>query len=245
MANGACEFLPVFDEAAPVRRSRRASQHHERRGAEPSRQTPRRLIMSMTQRRLIDLLYQALETAQSGIQVYETALKCARNSGLQAEWLKCLDRTRRQEELVRGVLDAMGLDPSADTPGRTIVRHIGGSLVRAMWMALETRDAKGAELVAGECVALTETKNHLNWNVLGACAKHAGGQTKRILDDACDEGDDSKGERRHDSVGWARELWLAAVGVGAVLPPPNEQRGVKAELGATRAHRLRGAMHRV
>ena len=89
----------------------------------------------MKKEQLNELLYQALETEQGGIQVYSTALKCAVNADLKEEWQKYLDQTTNHETIVRGVFDQLDLDPSVDTPGRLVVRHIGES-GRAMEMAL-------------------------------------------------------------------------------------------------------------
>ena len=70
-----------------------------------------------------ELLYQALETEAGGVQVYETAIRCAVNADLKEEWNKYLDQTRTHEQMMRRVLEIMGLDPAKDTPGRRIVRH--------------------------------------------------------------------------------------------------------------------------
>src|SRR5262245_61210232 len=44
---------------------------------------------------------------------------------------------------------------------RTVARHIGGSLIKAMEIALGTGPPEAAELVAAECIVLAETKGHL------------------------------------------------------------------------------------
>ena len=40
------------------------------------------------------LLYEALETEQRGVLVYETALQCAINDGLRKEWQEYLSQTK-------------------------------------------------------------------------------------------------------------------------------------------------------
>jgi rubrerythrin len=77
-----------------------------------------------------ELLYQALETEKGGIQIYETALKCAVNADLKEEWEKYLDQTRNHEQIVLEVMGKLGLDPEKETPGREVVRHIGESLAK-------------------------------------------------------------------------------------------------------------------
>ena len=109
-----------------------------------------------------ELLLQALETELGGVQIYTKAIECAVNRDLKKEWEEYLEQTTRHVEIVERVFDEIGLDKETETPGRMVVRHIGESLVKAMEMALQSGDKKGAELVAAECVTLAETKDQLN-----------------------------------------------------------------------------------
>src|SRR5580692_2915555 len=104
----------------------------------------------MNEEQLNELLYQAFETELGGVNVYEAALRCVRNDDLRQEWEKYHDQTTHHVEVVRGLLDEFGLDPEVETPGRTVVRHIGDSLVKAMEMALSEGSGEAAELVAAE-----------------------------------------------------------------------------------------------
>ena len=115
----------------------------------------------MNEQQVHELLYEALETELGGVQVYQTALRCAQNEELKEEWEEYLEQTENHVEIVQRVFERIGLDPEAETPGRKVVRHIGQSLVRAMEMALEASEPAAAELVACECVVLAETKDHL------------------------------------------------------------------------------------
>jgi rubrerythrin len=196
----------------------------------------------MKKEQLNELLYQALETEQGGIQVYSTALKCAVNADLKEEWRKYLDQTTNHETIVRGVFDQLDLDPTVETPGRLVVRHIGESLVAAMEMAIGSGSADAAQLVAGECVVIAETKDHLNWELLSAVAEKATGTTKTALKDACSQVEDQEDEHLYHSTGWTRELWIDALGMPAVLPPPEEQKDVKTAIGAARAKNARDEM---
>ena len=196
----------------------------------------------MKKEQLSELLYQALETEQGGIQVYSTALKCAVNADLEEEWQKYLDQTTNHETIVRGVFDQLDLDPSVDTPGRLVVRHIGESLVAAMEMALGSGLPEAAQLVAGECVVFAETKDHLNWELLSAVAEKATGTTKTALKDACSQVEQQEDEHLYHSTGWTRELWIDSLGMPAVLPPPEEQKDVKTAIGAARAKNARDEM---
>jgi malonyl CoA-acyl carrier protein transacylase len=94
-----------------------------------------------------ELLQQMLETEMGGVQVYETALTCALNEDLKEEWEKYLAQTKRHVETVNTLMDALDVAPQ-DTPGRLVVRHIGGSLVAAMKLAKGTAPPEAAEIVA-------------------------------------------------------------------------------------------------
>jgi len=122
----------------------------------------------MNEPQIHELLYQALETELGGVQVYTTALRCAQNEELKEEWEEYLEQTENHVEILRSVFERSGLDPEAESPGRKVVRHIGESLVKAMEMALEAGDPSAAELVACECIVHAETKDHLNWELIGA-----------------------------------------------------------------------------
>lgn len=46
----------------------------------------------------------------------------------------------------------------------------------------------------------------------------------------------------YHSRGWCRELWLASLGMPAVLPPPEEEKDVKSALEAAQAAQEREEM---
>lgn len=194
----------------------------------------------MDEKQLHELLYQALETEIGGVQVYETALRCARNDNLRKEWQEYREQTTHHVEVVRGLLEVFGLDASADTPGRSVVRHIGESLVRAMELALADGPPDAAQLVAAECVTLAETKDHQNWELLGLAASRLTGDEKRALHAAHEEVQADEDEHLYHTAGWGRELWIESLGMRAVLPPPEEEKDVKTAIGAARAKKAAG-----
>jgi rubrerythrin len=196
----------------------------------------------MKQEQLKELLYQALETEQGGILVYETAIRCAVNEDLKEEWEEYLEQTRNHEQIVRGVMEKLKMDTEEDTPGRRVVHHIGQSLVKAMEMALKEGTPEAAQLVATECVVLAETKDHANWELMSQFAESAKGPEAKILQDAVDEVEDQEDEHLYHSKGWARELWIESMGMPAVLPPPEEEKDVKTAIGAARAKSAREDM---
>lgn len=189
-----------------------------------------------------ELLYQALETELGGVEVYTTALRCVENDDLKEEWTKYLDQTRTHVQIVQGVMEAFELDPERETPGRKVVRAIGESLVKAMELALEAGEDGTAQLVAAEAITLAETKDHLNWHLLGEAAKKLSGDKAKALKDAHEQVEDQEDEHLYHTQGWTRELWMEALGMKAVLPPPEEVKDVKTAIGASRAQQARQQM---
>lgn len=186
-----------------------------------------------------ELLYQALETEKGGVQIYATALRCALNEDLKEEWTKYLDQTKTHVQIVSDVLKGMNLDTEAETPGRKIVRHIGDSLVQAMEMALRGPDLAAAQIVAAECVTLAETKDHLNWGLIGELAKKASGAEATAFQEAHDRVEPEEDEHLYHTSGWTRELWIEALGMPAVLPPPEEKLDVETAIEAAQAKQSR------
>jgi bacterioferritin (cytochrome b1) len=189
-----------------------------------------------------ELLLQALETELGGVKVYETALRCVENKDLREEWEKYHEQTTHHVEIVEGLLTVFDLDPSMQSPGRAVVKHIGASLVESMEMALSEGSPEAAELVAAECVTLAETKDHLNWELLGEVATRLKGVEAKALKAALEEVEEQEDEHLYHTTGWGRELWIQSLGIPAVLPPPEEQKDVKTAIGAARAKQARGDM---
>ena len=124
----------------------------------------------MKRAQMEELLYQSLETERGGIQIYATAVGCAQNDDLQKEWTKYLEQTQNHEVVMLRVLDNFGLDPETDTQGRQIIRTKAETLVRSMETALGA-DPSAAQLVAAECVVEAESKDHMNWELIGEVAE--------------------------------------------------------------------------
>lgn len=191
---------------------------------------------------LNQLLYEALETELGGVEVYKTALRCVVNKDLKKEWEEYLEQTQNHVNVLRGVFEKLKLDADAETPGRQVVRHIGQSLVKAMNMALKSGNPEAAQIVAAECIVEAETKDHLNWELLGLVAEKMKGPESKIIREAVDEVEDEEDEHLYHTTGWARELWINSVGLPAALPPPEEERDVKTAIGAARAKHDRDKM---
>jgi bacterioferritin (cytochrome b1) len=196
----------------------------------------------MKQEQVNELLYQALETELGGVQIYSAAVKCAVNADLKEEWEKYLEQTTNHVEIVKTTIEALGLNPDTETPGRGVVRHIGESLVKAMEMALQAGNPAAAQLVAAECVTLAETKDHLNWELIGEVAKKTKGEPGKALKEAHEEVENEEDEHLYHTTGWTRELWIESLGMPAVLPPPEEVKEVETAIGAARAKQARSGM---
>jgi rubrerythrin len=196
----------------------------------------------MNEDQFAQLLYQALEAELSGVEVYQAALRCVQNDDLREQWRKYHEQTEQHVEIVKGVLNAFGLDPTVEMPGRNVVQHISASLVVAMEMALADGSREDAELVAAECVTLAETKDHLNWELMGEGAKHVKGDRGRALREALNEVEGEEDEHLYYTAGWVRELWIESLGLPSVLPPPEERKDVKTAIGASRAKQDRSDM---
>ena len=189
-----------------------------------------------------ELLYQALETERGGIKIYSTALKAAVNDNLKKEWQGYLEETKTHETVLTNVFKQLGLDTETSSPGRAVVAHIGESLVQAIEMALKDGTADAAQLVAGECVVLAETKDHMNWELIGHVAKHSSGETSKVLKQAFEAVEQDEDHHLYHTTGWTRELWIQSLGFPAVLPPPEEVKQVETAIGASRAEHAREKM---
>jgi hypothetical protein len=181
----------------------------------------------MAPAQLRELLLQSLEHERGGVILYQTALECVIDADLRKEWKKYLEQTEKHVEVLTTACEALALDPDEMTPGRKIVQHNGKSLVVAMKMALAANDPPAAELVACECVVLAETKDHFDWELIGECAKSLEGEAQKALMQAYEAVEDEEDEHLYHTKGWCRELWLKALGLEAVLPPPEEEKDVK------------------
>lgn len=189
-----------------------------------------------------ELLYQALETELGGIQVYTVAMAAAVNDDLRDEWDEYLEQTRRHHEILLDAFDALGLDPDQDTVGRRVVAQFGRALVKAMEAAQAAGDAAAAQIVAAECVVLAETKDHLNWELIGMVARSARGELAQVLAEAHEKVEKEEDHHLYHTKGWTRELWIESLGLPAVLPPPEEIRQVETAIGASRAEQQREQM---
>jgi rubrerythrin len=197
---------------------------------------------TMNQEQVTDLIYQALETEMGGVEIYAAALECVQNVDLREEFEKYHEETQRHVELVRQVCETLSLDPDEEMPGRLIVRHKARALIESMQQAQKAGNREAAEIVAVEAVVDAETKDHANWQLIGEIVKKSRGETAKALKKAYDEIEDQEDEHLYHSKGWARELWIQALGMQPVLPPPEEEKDVHSAIEASRAKQQRERM---
>lgn len=182
------------------------------------------------------LLLQSLEHEMGGVEIYETALSCVQNEELREEWQRYLEETRTHVTALEEVCRTMHVAPETETPGRMVVRHNGLALVEAMVTARDYGgDPSAAQLVACECVVVAETKDHMDWELLGKVADELDGASGEALKEAYEKIEDQEDEHLYHSKGWCRELWIESLGLDAVLPPPEEEKDVHTAIGAARA----------
>jgi hypothetical protein len=79
---------------------------------------------------LYGLLYEALETEKGESLSMRLRFDVPQNDELISEWEEYLEQTRNHVTILVDVLTKLGLNPDQETPGRTVVRHSGLSLVR-------------------------------------------------------------------------------------------------------------------
>lgn len=183
----------------------------------------------MNQGQLEQLLGEALETEMGGVRVYGEALACVQNAELRAEWERYREQTEEHARILRQVCQQLGIDAERDNPGRAIVRATVEALLENMERARAAGDPRLAQIVAAEAVAHAELKDHLNWQLIGLIAKETGkgDRVGVVLQKAYDQVEDQEEEHVFHNSGWARELWAEALGLNAVLPPPEEKLGTK------------------
>jgi len=189
-----------------------------------------------------ELVYQAYETELGGERIYELAIEAAQNEDLKEEWEKYLSETLHHQEVLLDVIESMGLDPNTPTPGRAIVEQHADALVQIITDAIAAGNPRAAELVAAECVVLAETKDHLNWELIGYVAKESNGPWTKALAAAFEEVEHQEDHHLYHTKGWARELWIQSLGLPAALPPPEEVKKVESAIGAARAEKARDAL---
>ncbi len=190
-----------------------------------------------------ELLLQSLEHERGGVKIYKAAIGAAVREDLRAEWTEYLAQTESHVDTLTDVCEVFAVDPYTETPGTMIVKQNGRALLQAIEMARAAGDPVAAQLVAAECVVLAETKDHMDWELLGDVAEGLEGEQREVLLTACERIEDEEDEHLYHTQGWARELWLEALGLPAQLPPPEEEAEVLTAAEAQQAKENRHPQH--
>jgi hypothetical protein len=111
-----------------------------------------------------------------------------------------------------------------------------------MELAARYADPQAAQIVAAECVVHAETKDHLNWELLGEFAKQANADESALLMPAYQQVEAEEDEHLYHTAGWTRELWMESLRMPAVLPPPEEVRNAENAIEAAQAKKSRTAV---
>lgn len=91
------------------------------------------------------------------------------------------------------------------------------ALVQAIEMARSAEDPESAQRVAAESIVLAETKDHLDWELLGECAALLPADQARVLLDAYEEIGAQEDEHLYCTKSWCRELWRQSLQLPAAL----------------------------
>lgn len=200
-----------------------------------------KLAMNMTQ--VAELLLQSLEHERGGVKIYKAAVACARRPDLKQEWLRYLTQTEQHVVTLTEVCAAFDLDPRTTTPGTRIVQSTGMALYLAIEAAHAAGDPQAAQIVAAECIVLAETKDHLDWELLSEVARALTDGQRAALTEACERIVNEEDQHLYSTQGWARELWLEALGLEAELPPDPERRAEVAAAEARLSHEPHPSRH--
>jgi rubrerythrin len=189
----------------------------------------------MQDKQFEELLLQSLEHEIGGEKIYDLALSCAVNDDLKREWSQYLNETKTHIAALERICGVLSLDPSKETPGRAVVRQVGTALRDAIRSSRAAGDPAASELVAAECVVLAETKDHLDWELLGKCAEQMDGTAGKALSSAYEKIEAQEVRHLYHTRGFCRELWIQYLGMHAILPPPEETEKVTTAVAAARA----------
>jgi protein-disulfide isomerase-like protein with CxxC motif len=197
----------------------------------------------MNRTQVTELILQSLEHERGGVKIYKSAVAAAARQDLKAEWTHYLEQTEQHVQSLTEICEVFAIDPLTATPGTEIVKANGAALLQAIEKARAAGNPQAAQLVAAECVVLAETKDHMNWELLGEVAKELSGGEREVVSEAFERIEDEEDEHLYHTQGWARELWLESLGLPAELPPREEKLDVTSATEAQQAKETRQPRH--
>jgi len=190
-----------------------------------------------------ELMLQSLQHERGGVKIYKAAIAAAVREDLRQEWTGYLQQTEQHVVSLTGICEVLEIDPYSSTPGTEIVKENGAALLRAIGTACAAGNPQAAQLVAAECVVLAETKDHMDWELIGEVGNALSGTERDVVMAAYEQIEDEEDEHLYHTQGWARELWLESLGLPAELPPPEETEDVGTAAEAQQAREMRDPRH--
>ena len=125
---------------------------------------------------------------------------------MREEWEQYLAETRNHVDVLTELCESLRVDFMRDTAGRKAVRQIGSAILASIERAAAENDPTIAQLVACECVMLIETKDHLNWALIGARIRKTF-DAPAVLKLACEQMEGEEDEHLYHARSWTRDLW--------------------------------------
>jgi hypothetical protein len=123
------------------------------------------------------------------------------------------------------------LEAETETSGRAIIRAKAQTLVSRCRMP-SRRILERLSWSRRSAWSEAESKDHMNWELMGEAAPKLEGERKQVRTEAFQEVGEQENEHLYHTMGWARELWLGFLRLPAVLPPPEEERRTKTAIEA-------------
>lgn len=114
---------------------------------------------------LLDMLSEFLMVEQGGYQLYRTALGRCSNPELKTRYTEFLQETARHRELLVGVIQQLGGDPSYVSPTARLAQFKASKLLESA-LVVDGLSQAETELSDLENVLLAETKDHADWSLL-------------------------------------------------------------------------------
>lgn len=152
---------------------------------------------------LLDMLSEFLMVEQAGFQLYTVVEARAQDPELKERYREFGEETSRHREILAGLIEKVGGDPSYVSPMARVAQVKGAQLLEAALKSdgLSQREQELSDL---HCVVLAETTDQGNWAAMEAL----GGQLQDeqitpLMMEALQE----VGPQEEEHLGWARLKW--------------------------------------
>jgi rubrerythrin len=170
-----------------------------------------------------DLLSACLAHERCGVHLYRSVAARTTIDSLRERYERFGEETLEHVRLLEELITSTGGDPSYVSPSARATEKAGAGLVEGTYLLDGSVDADTAELAMLEAVALAETKDHANWELLAQLATAMSeGDVRAQLEAVSREVLGQENEH----LTWARDtrtqmLFGLATG-GAAAPGPEE-----------------------